>query len=65
MLNSKGVKSFLTTMKIHFYIQNECHSSKLYPIILRSAFRDQAVKRCNNVFKIAKKYVFKVWDGFC
>ena len=47
MLDSKGVKSFLTTMKIHFYTQNECHSSELYPIILRSAFRDQAVKRCN------------------
>ena len=47
MLKSKDVKSFLTTMKIHFYIQNECHSSKLYPIILRTALRDQTVKRGN------------------
>ena len=41
MLNSKGVKSFLTTMKIHFYLQNESHSCSCTHIPVKSALREQ------------------------
>ena len=44
ILCTKGVKSFLTTMKIHFYLQNESHSCSCTHIPVKSALREQG--RC-------------------
>ena len=39
ILCTKGVKSFLTTMKIHFCLQNESHSCSCTHIPVKSALR--------------------------